>query len=74
MAENEFNRIQTEYLKRLRHELRRVPPALQEDALQEVRGHIEDGCSLHPNDVSMLRLYWNGWGHRRNTVMNWVCN
>ncbi len=42
-------------LKRLRHQLRAVPSSLREDALQEVQAHIEDGCSLHPEDVSVLQ-------------------
>ncbi len=55
MTESEFERIQAEYLKRLRHQLRGVPPALQEDAIREVQAHIEDGCHGHPNDLAALQ-------------------
>src|SRR5512136_1411070 len=55
MEESEFERTKNEYLQRLRHQLRRVPAALREDAIHEVQAHIEDGCRQHPNEVQALQ-------------------
>jgi len=55
MAESELGRLQGEYLKRLRRQLRGVPSGLREDAVHEVQAHIEDGCRQNPNDVSALQ-------------------
>ncbi len=54
-ARLEMNRIQTEYLERLRHLLRRAPPAIREDALREVQSHIEDECQALGGGVPALR-------------------
>ena len=55
MGESEFEQMQAEYLKRLRHQLRGIPSALREDAICEVQAHIEDGCRQNGNDVTALQ-------------------
>jgi len=42
MAQSEAERIQAEYLDRLRRMLRRAPADIREDAVREVGSHIED--------------------------------
>ena len=55
MAESEFDRLQQEYLKRLRRQLRGAPAALQEDAIREVQAHIDDACRETPDDAGTLQ-------------------
>jgi hypothetical protein len=54
MGESEIERAKTEYLQRLRHQLRRVPASLRKDAIHEVQAHIEDGCRQSPDDPAAL--------------------
>ncbi len=51
----EIDRLQAEYLGRLRRLLRRAPPEVREDALSEVRAHIEDEWRALGGGLTALR-------------------
>ncbi len=52
---HEGDRLQAEYLERLRRLLRRAPPEIREDALREVQSHIEDEWQAMGGDLPALR-------------------
>ncbi len=55
MANTEAERIQDEYLGRLRRMLRRVPADIREDAIDEVRSHIQDEWASLGTNVTELQ-------------------
>lgn len=56
MGEREYDRLYTEYLNRLRRQLRGVPDAIREDAVREVQAHVDDGCRESGGDVAALQV------------------
>ncbi len=55
MADTEAERIQSEYLGRLRRTLRNAPAQVGEDAIREVQSHIEDEWHALGGDTPSLR-------------------
>ncbi len=63
MEKTEVERIQENYLERLRFMLRRAPAEIREDAVREVQSHIEDEWRALGGDLPALHTVLQHLGH-----------